>query len=1319
MNTHTINKIAIRLFLGSALSVTLNFALASPAQIPAPAPLSLGATSVLPNIMLMIDNSGSMGDNKVPDAPTGMPANTTTSCSTPIAAGGTTANAATTVYAQKSSSSNTVVLCTSNSLCGTGNNFPITSKCFTPDQYYEVKYFQGTSVIADLGGGPFTGNQLNWYFSSVHTFSSTTNLVANTTNSSPDRMTIARDAAKNLVSSLDPTKQGNKTVIRIGLSTYNNGQGGKLLIPMTDLTTAQVTTTNTAIGNLSAGGNTPLATTLAGIGKYFAMGETGNLTLHPLDTTAVSACNVGTAASPLYPHKNCTASVSNIFSNTFNSTTVNDLLNAGSTNPITNYCQKNAVILISDGLPNGDREISPYLRDYTGDCAKGLCNADQSTASLPGANTNVPLTATGTGCHDAVAEKRKNGVITTPASPADWYNIACQNGTKAGRVYESEGSDYLDDVALALYQMDLRPSSWTAIKGGMISNIQTYTIGIADNTIDWKSSVLKDAGDNSGGFFTYAADYNSLTAALIKAVNDARKGVGSFSAIVANATSFQANSSALFQAKYDTADWTGSFLMLPLALDANNALQPQASVWDAATLIPAWNSTAKTSPRNIFTFNSAATPKGVAFKDLAGSVICQKLTSTQQSALGVTNCTNTADTGVWLLDWLRGDISHEVINTTQKTYNATSNPQDPRDIASYNATTPPKNNIFRNRARFYSAAVGSHKKGDLIPPDPWLLGDIVNSDAAYVGNQDYGYSNTKFTGVGGGTAYSDYVASKATWRPMVYIGANDGMLHGFDAQLPANSTTAGKEIIAYMPNMVFNGGWLSNFPLPTYNHQYSVDGSPRVSDVNFSTTTIADWRTVLVGTSGAGGKAVFALDVSNPDSFSGNNVLWEVSDIDTPNTTDKTDLAANMGYTLPQPAIGKLPNGSWVAIVANGYASKNGHAVLYILDIKTGAVIKKFDTGSGDNSNNFNGLSTPFAADINADGVIEAIYAGDLLGNMWKFDVSSPESTNNNSANSYAQWKIAYGTTAAPAPLFIACTDPTSTTTCSNTRQPITNKPQVGKVGSAQSATGGLMIYFGTGKYFETTDNDTIGQTQSFYGVWDQCPAVYPASTNTTATATCTTTIPKSNLLAQTVVEEQMVAPSTVKNVRVTSNTAISYPTQKGWYMDFIDPSAAINASLTTTPKKPNVGERIVSASLLRGGRIVFATLIPIKVADATQDTCTPGANSTSWLMELDAISGSSLSTPALDINNSGTVDTTGNTDKVLVAGSYTPASGLKMENGSTKTPAVMSNPAGGNEIKFTGSSSGSTPKGIAEVTPITSITGAQRQSWNQIIPPQ
>ena len=154
---------------------------------------------MLPNIMLMIDNSGSMGNNQVPDAPTSMPANTTTTCSTPIAAGGTTANTAVTVYAQKSSSSNTVVLCTSNSSCGTGNNFPITSKCFNPDQYYNVNYFQGTSVIANLGGGPFTGNQLNWYFSSVHTFSNTTNLVANTTTSSPDRMTVARDAAKNLV----------------------------------------------------------------------------------------------------------------------------------------------------------------------------------------------------------------------------------------------------------------------------------------------------------------------------------------------------------------------------------------------------------------------------------------------------------------------------------------------------------------------------------------------------------------------------------------------------------------------------------------------------------------------------------------------------------------------------------------------------------------------------------------------------------------------------------------------------------------------------------------------------------------------------------------------------------------------------------------------------------------------------------------------------------------------------------------------------------------------------------------------------------------
>ena len=813
--------------------------------------------------------------------------------------------------------------------------------------------------------------------------------------------------------------------------------------------------------------------------------------------------------------------------------------------------------------------------------------------------------------------------------------------------------------------------------------------------------------------------------------------VGSFSAIAANSSSLGVGS-ALFQAKYDTADWTGSFLALPLSVNedknANGVLDTSPVNEDTGTgeigtagngkldrggvvLNAAWNAGEKIpaySSRNIYSYNSAVTPKGIVFKNQTAIQICNNLNAAQRTALGISSCTST-DTGVWRLDYLRGDISHEVVNPVhQSTYTT--------DSRLTNNT--PANRIFRNRARF-------NKDGVVIAPDPWLLGDIVNSDAVYVSNESYGYTKAAGLLSAEKSSYSTFIGKAATAttvatgntarRKMIYVGANDGMLHGFDASL--TGTDAGKEILAYMPNAIING--LQNLSSPTYSHQYFVDGSPRVSDVYFSNA----WHTVLVGTTGAGGKGVFALDITDSTNFASNPVLWEVSTTDTPAgsvlpaATDlKTDTTAfrgfenNLGYTLPQASIGKMHNGSWVAIVANGYGSTNHLAVLYIIDIKTGAIIRAIDTKTGSATAD-NGLSSPFAADVDGDGIIDAIYAGDLLGNMWKFDVSS---------DTPSQWKVAYGASGTPAPLFTACSDATSTTTCDATRQPITNKPQVGKVKLPQTA--GVMVYFGTGKYFETTDNDTVGtKTQAFYGIWDQCPL---ANSTPTPTGTCST-VTKDKLVAQSILVEQkfvttipaVAATATtpaipeIKNteeIRITSQNTVDYTTagnKKGWYIDFID----VNS--TATPKA-NRGERIVSASLLRGGRIIFATLIPLPPDDgqSVADKCAPGSKSTSWLTELDAISGGRTQDPVLNITGSdGLVDSADKVSATIGGQAVSvPASGIKMTQGSTKTPAVMTNP-GSAEIKFTGSSDALTPKGTAEAPIKNSDDGAGRQSWRQL----
>jgi type IV pilus assembly protein PilY1 len=371
-----------------------------------------------------------------------------------------------------------------------------------------------------------------------------------------------------------------------------------------------------------------------------------------------------------------------------------------------------------------------------------------------------------------------------------------------------------------------------------------------------------------------------------------------------------------------------------------------------------------------------------------------------------------------------------------------------------------------------------------------------------------------------------------------------------------------------------------------------------------------------------------------------------------------------------------MANGSWAAIVANGYGSTSNKAVLYIVNVETGQIIKRIDTEAG-SSTSPNGLSTPIAVDINNDRIVDYVYAGDLLGNMWKFDVTN---------SSASQWDVAYKSGSTPKPLFVACV--TDTTSCSSAdRQPITAKPQVGRVGADQN--GGVMVYFGTGKYFEVGDNTVDAnndgvvdaQKQTFYGIWDNGAAVSR----------------RADLQVQTIDEELTRGGF---GLRVSSNTAVDYSTKKGWFMDLVKP-----------PSSTLEGERVVSFPLLRGGRLIFTTLIP------SPHPCEFGG--TGWIMELDAVTGSRLPSaggPPWDIyGSSGAPDGAINSQDLVrstTSAGCTSAdcspSGKKSNIGIIKTPGVIS--AGEKEYKYTSGSSGA-----LEVTTESAGGAGGRQSWRQL----
>jgi len=533
------------------------------------------------------------------------------------------------------------------------------------------------------------------------------------------------------------------------------------------------------------------------------------------------------------------------------------------------------------------------------------------------------------------------------------------------------------------------------------------------------------------------------------------------------------------------------------------------------------------------------------------------------------------------------------------------------------------------------------------------LGDIVHSTPVYVGEPKAFYSDALEA-----APYSAFRQAHSGRTKMVYVGANDGMLHAFDA-------TTGQERFAYVPSAVIDH--LNRLTSPTYVHHYYVDGSPTVADAYFG----GAWHTVLAGGLRAGGQAAYAVDVTDPAALGSEaalatHVLWEFS--------DQND--ADMGYSFSMPVIARMHSGQWVAIFGNGYnntkadgaASATGDAVLYIVDIATGALVNKIDTGAGmavdpDGLNRPNGLATPAVADVDSDGVADYAYAGDLFGNLWKFDLTG--------ANS-GSWDVAYYLGATAVPLYRA-------RAADGSAQPITTRPQVGAHGPGQ--TGGVMVYIGTGKYAEVGDNVAAGQTtQTFYGLWDQNDGTTPSFT-------------RAGLVQQEILHE---LASGGGDVRVTSQYPVDWTTQYGWYLDLYN---------TEGGNTDNFGERQVSNSMLRNGRIIFTTLIP------SADPCAYGG--TGWLMEMDAYGGGRLGRPPFDLNDDG--DFT-DSDKVTTTdenGNSTPltVSGKKSTVGIISTPGVMADPTTNTEYKYT---SGST--GIIERT--TENPGARlqgRQSWRQL----
>jgi type IV pilus assembly protein PilY1 len=481
------------------------------------------------------------------------------------------------------------------------------------------------------------------------------------------------------------------------------------------------------------------------------------------------------------------------------------------------------------------------------------------------------------------------------------------------------------------------------------------------------------------------------------------------------------------------------------------------------------------------------------------------------------------------------------------------------------------------------------------------IGDIVNSQPVYVGapsaNQFLGESFTAMS------SYATYATGTAASRTgTLYVAANDGYLHAFNA-------STGVETYAYLPGAVITGGstnGISDLSSPNYGldslpHQFFNDGELTVADVYVG----GAWKTVLVGTTGRGlARAVYALDVTDPTSI---KFMWERSAADS-STTWPDGNSRYIGQMAGKPVVAQTADGTWVVLIGNGYNSAAGASALLKFALADGTLSVYTTTDTS-------GLAPPAVWMTSpTTGISTTAYAGDLNGHVWSFDLSGTSST---------------GT------LLFTATD------SSKNAQPITGGMLVGK-----NSNGDVWLFFGTGKYLTHNDlSDT--STQSWYGLIVSTPSsgntAISAQTDKTRKSLVQRYITSETAATTTTLADGTTQTTSAGRTVTTSADAASMTGLSGWYMDLLQPSSTTSGGTTTTTYKQQ-GERMVTPNQFQGSYLLGTTRIP-----NSDDACNPSG--TGWVMAVDPFTGTNPQTNFFDLNGDGKVNSSDSVNGTPSAG--------------------------------------------------------------------
>ncbi|WP_232823547.1 pilus assembly protein [Dyella sp. C9] len=724
--------------------------------------------------------------------------------------------------------------------------------------------------------------------------------------------------------------------------------------------------------------------------------------------------------------------------------------------------------------------------------------------------------------------------------------------------YSDSQSDTLADVAMKYWATDLRGNTANEVPingedAAFWQHMVTFTMGLgftptnikpSGTTVDqifswannpknppsWAGSFswpvpssdsinniadLAHAAVNGHGGFYSATSPTSFSNGLADALQRATARNGSGSSLAANSTQLQSGTYA-YQASYYTSKWTGD--LMAYQIDSTTGAIATAPDWKASAKLPA------AASRNIYTYNTSAGTY-LAFS-MSGSAL-PALSTAQLTALGGTTAAQTS-----MINYLRGDQTNEQSQTS---------------------------GIYRTRES--------------------LIGDIVNSQPVYVGapvaNQFLGESS--LTGV---SAYAAYANAKSSRTGTIYVAANDGFLHAFNA-------SSGAETYAYLPGAVIaNGsaGGISDLSKPSYGadslpHQYFNDGEVAVADVYMNNA----WKTVLVGTTGRGlAKAVYALDVTDPANI---QFLWERSATD----GAKDGNSQYIGQMTGKPVIAQTGSGTWSVLIGNGYNSAAGKAALLQFALADGTLSAYATTDS-------TGLAAPGVwIGSPTTGVSTVAYAGDLDGHVWSFDLSSSGSS---------------GT------LLFTATD------ASKNPQPITAGILVGK----NPQTNDVWLFFGTGKYLTTADLSDAS-VQTWYGL-------IATAASAGSTAITAQTDQTRNKLVQRYITAETGSTATTSAGRTvtTAAQAASMTGLSGWYMDLQQPVASTDANGNAKTTYNNQGERMVTPNQFQGSYLLGTTRIP-----NSSDPCNPSGSG--WVMAVDPFTGTNPQSNFFDLNHDGKVN--------------------------------------------------------------------------------